>query len=144
MKNKIVSAAEAAAVIRAGDTVSVSGFVGIGTPDEMLVAIEKRFLETGEPTDLTLVFVAAPGDSKDRGLNRLVHPGLVKRGIGGHWALVPKLARLAVDGKDIRQTREGDASPGLTVLLIVSRGQPPIRTWMCIEPKTPCLSGFCV
>jgi propionate CoA-transferase len=99
MKNKIVSPAEAAAIIRSGDTVSVAGFVGIGTPDEMLLAIERRFLETGEPAALTLVFAAAPGDSKDRGLNRLAHPGLVRRAIGGHWALVPKLAKLAMDNK---------------------------------------------
>ena len=44
------------------------------------------------------MFAAAPGDSKDRGLNRLAHPGLVRRAIGGHWALVPKLGQLAVDG----------------------------------------------
>jgi len=99
MKNKIVSAAEAAAVIRAGDTVSVSGFVGIGTPDELLAAIERRFLDTGEPAGLTLVFAAAPGDSGERGLNRLAHPGLVRRGVGGHWALVPKLGKMAVDNE---------------------------------------------
>ena len=33
MKNKIVSPDEAAAILRDGDTVSVSGFVGTGTPD---------------------------------------------------------------------------------------------------------------
>jgi propionate CoA-transferase len=97
MRNKIVSPAEAAAIVRSGDTVSVAGFVGIGTPDELLIAIERRFLETGEPADLTLVFAAAPGDGKDRGLNRLAHPGLVRRAIGGHWALVPKLAKMAMD-----------------------------------------------
>jgi propionate CoA-transferase len=99
MNNKIVSAAEAVAIIRTGDTVSVAGFVGIGTPDELLIAIEKRFSETREPAGLTLVFAAAPGDGKDRGLNRLAHPGLVKRAIGGHWALVPKLAKLAIDNE---------------------------------------------
>jgi propionate CoA-transferase len=99
MKNKIVSPAEAAAIVRSGDTVSVSGFVGIGTPDELLVALEKRFLETGEPSGLTLVFAAAPGDGKERGLNRLAHDGMIKRAIGGHWALVPKLAQMAIDNK---------------------------------------------
>ena len=99
MRNKIVSSAEAAAIIRTGDTVSISGFVGIGTPDELLIAIEQRFLETREPAGLTLVFAAAPGDGKDRGLNRLAHEGLIKRAIGGHWSLVPKLGRLALDNK---------------------------------------------
>ena len=99
MKNKIVSAEEAIAIIRDGDTIAFSGFVGTGTPDELIITLEKRFLETGSPRALTLVFAAAPGDGKDRGLNRLAHPGLVKRVIGGHWSLVPKLGALAVSGK---------------------------------------------
>ncbi|MFT7593888.1 MAG: propionate CoA-transferase [Paracoccaceae bacterium] len=99
MANKQVSADDAVSVIRDGDTVSISGFVGVGTPDELLIALEKRFLDTGHPRDLTLVFAAAPGDGKDKGLNRLAHDGLVKCGIGGHWALVPKLAKMAVENR---------------------------------------------
>ncbi len=99
LTNKIVSADEATAIIRDGDTVCVSGFVGIGTPDELILALERRFLKTKQPTGLTLVFAAAPGDGKDRGLNRLAHEGLVKRVVGGHWALVPKLAELALDNR---------------------------------------------
>src|SRR3954470_5145309 len=95
MKDKIVSPDEAAAIIRDGDTVSVSGFVGIGTPDELILALERRFLTTGRPRGLTLVFAAAPGDGKDRGLNRLAHEGLVKRVVGGHWCLVAKLGQIA-------------------------------------------------
>jgi propionate CoA-transferase len=96
MKNKIVTAAEAIAIIRDRDTVCTSGFVGVGTPDELLIALEKRYRETRHPAALTLMFAAAPGDSKDRGLNRLAHDGLLKRVIGGHWALVPKLGELAI------------------------------------------------
>ena len=99
MKDKTVSAAEAVALIRSGDSVAVSGFVGCGTPDELIEGVERRFLETGGPRDLTLVFAAAPGDGQDRGLNRLAHVGLVKRAIGGHWSLVPKLSALAVDDR---------------------------------------------
>src|SRR3954454_6154760 len=71
LKNKIVSAAEAVALVRDGDTVAVSGFVGIGTPDELLIALRERFDETQHPAGLTLMFAAAPGDGKERGLNRL-------------------------------------------------------------------------
>jgi propionate CoA-transferase len=99
MKNKIVSAAEAIAIIRDGDTLACSGFVGSGTPDELIAALEKRFAETASPRDLTLLFAAAPGDGKDRGLNCLARDGLVKRAVGGHWGLVPKLSSMAVEGR---------------------------------------------
>ncbi len=97
MKDKISNVDQAVSVIKDGDTVCISGFVGVGTPDELLAALEKRFLESGSPRDLTLVFAAAPGDGAERGLNRLAHKGLVKRCIGGHWSLVPKLAAMAID-----------------------------------------------
>ena len=63
MRNKIDDAAEAVAIIRSGDTVASSGFVGVGTPDEIIKAPERRFIQTGEPRDLSLVFAAAPGQS---------------------------------------------------------------------------------
>jgi propionate CoA-transferase len=99
MRDKIVSAAESVAIIRSGDTVASSGFVGVGTPDAVIGALERRFLETGEPRDLSLVFAAAPGDGREKGLNRLAHDGMVKRLVGGHFGLVPKLARKAVSGE---------------------------------------------
>src|ERR1700740_3053340 len=99
-KDKIVSADEAGAIIRDRETVCTSGFSGIGTPDELLIALEKRHRETRHPADLTLMFAAAPGDAGDRGLNRLAHDGLLKRVVGGHWALVPKLGELALATTD--------------------------------------------
>ena len=99
MRNKITTAAEAVAVVQGGDAVCTSGFVGIGVPDELLLALEKRFIETGEPRGLTLLFAAGQGDGKDRGLNALGHDGLLKRAVGGHWGLIPKIGRLALEGK---------------------------------------------
>jgi len=97
IRDKVVSADEAVAIIRSGDMVATSGFVGVGTPDAIFAALEKRFLASAEPRDLGLLFAAAPGDGKDRGLNRLAHRGLIQRAVGGHWSLVPKLGRMAAD-----------------------------------------------
>ena len=99
MKNKIVSAAQAVAIIRSGDTVASSGFIGIGTPNELIQALRKRFDDTATPRDLTLLFAASPGDGKGHGLDNLACEGLVKRVIGGHYGLVPKLATMAVEGR---------------------------------------------
>ena len=99
MVDKVVSLENAIATISDGDTVCVSGFVGIGTPESLLRGIEERFLTHAMPKDISLLFAAAPGDGKDRGLNRLAHPGLVKRAVGGHWSLVPKLGALAMQNQ---------------------------------------------
>ena len=56
-------------------------------------------MRTGQPRDLGLLFAAAPGDGKDQGLNRLAHDGLIRRAVGGHWSLVPKLGRMAAEGR---------------------------------------------
>lgn len=99
MRHKIITAAEAAALVRSGDTVATSGFVGIGTPDELLAALSQRFVAEREPQGLTLVFAAGQGDGGERGLNRLGHDGLLKRVVGGHWGLIPKVGALALDNR---------------------------------------------
>ena len=48
-RGKIVSADEAVRVIRNGDTIALDGVVGGGVPDELIIALEKRFLEGESP-----------------------------------------------------------------------------------------------
>ncbi|HEU5296554.1 MAG TPA: acyl CoA:acetate/3-ketoacid CoA transferase [Burkholderiaceae bacterium] len=103
-RSKVVSADEAVRLIRSGDTVATGGFVGIGFAEGIAQALEALYTNpeiaaSDKPHDLTLLYAAGQGDGHQRGLNHLGHAGLVKRAIGGHWGLVPKLQKLAVENQ---------------------------------------------
>ena len=98
-QNKIVSAAEAVSVIKNGSMIATGGFVGTGFAEHLAVALEKRFVETGEPSNLGFVYAAGQGDGKSRGLNHFIHPGMVGKVVGGHWGLVPGLQKQAMENK---------------------------------------------
>ena len=97
---KIMSVSEAVKTyIQDGATITFGGFVGSAHPEEVSLTVEQEFLATGHPNNLTLLYCAGMGDGKEKGLNHFGHEGLVSKVIGGHWGLVPKLQKLALENK---------------------------------------------
>lgn len=96
---KIITAAEAAALIPDGATVGAAAMGQAGWPEEIGKSIEQRFLKEGHPRDLTFVHGSAITDWKSKGLTRFGHEGLIKRWIGGHLGSAMRLAELASQNK---------------------------------------------
>ncbi len=97
--SKLITGKEAAALVKDGMTLAIGGFVGFGVPEELLIALKERYLETKSPRDLTLFHTAAVGDGKERGCNHLGHEGLIRKLYCGHIGLEPKLNKLTVENK---------------------------------------------
>ncbi len=86
----ILTAEEAAQLVPNRATVTISSSAAQLVPDKVLGGIEARFLASGEPRDLTVVFPVAVGDSFGTvGLDHLAYPGLIKRLIGGSYVNGP-------------------------------------------------------
>ena len=72
---KLVTAQEAAALIRDGDVVSVSSSSGLGCPDLVLSAIGERFDNDGHPRALTTLHPIAAGDMYGiKGIDHIAKP----------------------------------------------------------------------
>ena len=97
--SKIITAKEAAALVKDGMTLGIGGFVGFGVPEELLIGLRERFLETQTPRNLNLFHTAAVGDGKQRGANHVGLEGLVKKLYCAHIGLEPALNKLTVENK---------------------------------------------
>ncbi|NMD54539.1 MULTISPECIES: acyl CoA:acetate/3-ketoacid CoA transferase [Tsukamurella] len=99
IRDKVVTAKEAVRLIRDGDHLVLEGFAGQGFAEELVLALEERFLASGSPKDLSLVFTVAQGDRGERGTVHLCHDGMIKRALGGHYGMAPALQKLALSGE---------------------------------------------
>lgn len=132
MRARTMSAAEAAVLVRDGDLVAISGNgAGMGSAEAVFAAIEKRFLETGHPCDLTLVHSLGIGDRGSLGVNRFAHEGLVRRVIAAHFTWSVRMQQL------IREEKvEAYCFPGGVVqhlLREIGAGRPGLFTHVGLE-----------
>jgi len=96
---KILTAAEAVALIRDGDTVASSGFVSSAIPEALIKALEARYLETGSPNEITYFYCGSQGQRDGRGGDHMAHKGLTKRVIAGHYNTAPALGERILAGE---------------------------------------------
>lgn len=127
MHTKFVSADDAAAMLRDGDTVALmGGGGGLMEATTLFQAIERRFLATQAPRQLTVVHALGIGDKATRGMNCFAHAGLVKRVIGGHWVWSPRMQQLALDNRIEAYILPGGVSSQL--FRAIGAGQPGLIT----------------
>ncbi|HEV7263597.1 MAG TPA: CoA-transferase [Falsiroseomonas sp.] len=95
-----ITAEQAAAALRDGDTLLVGGSGGgHAVPDALLEAVGRRFRETGAPRGITALHPVGLGDGATRGAGHLAQEGLLKRIVCGTFVNSPGIARLALDEK---------------------------------------------
>ena len=89
LEAKFISAQEAAEIILDGKTICPIAMTLVSVSESVLKALEKRFLETGQPKNLTLLHSCGQSD-RQRGIQHFAHEGFVTRIIGSHWGLQPR------------------------------------------------------
>lgn len=100
MMAKILTAKQAAEKVKDEDTIAATS-VNLGSfPEDIIAAIEKRFLASNQPKDLTVIASTGMGNSKPgRGLDHFAHEGLTKRVISGYCAHSPVMSEWMAEGK---------------------------------------------
>jgi propionate CoA-transferase len=97
---KIISAADAAELIRDGDCIAINSFLAWSNPESLHDALYDRFIKTGSPKDLRLFCASGFGvrDEK-RFADRYISAGAVREIIAGHYGSMPAAVRMALSGE---------------------------------------------
>lgn len=98
IKANFIKAEEAASMIEDGKTICTVGMTLISASESILKAIEKRFLETKHPSNLTLLHSCGQSDRKD-GIQHFAHENFVTKIIGSHWGLQPRWMEMIAENK---------------------------------------------
>jgi propionate CoA-transferase len=119
--SRVVPLDEAIAAIPDGATVASDGFTMMGVAEAVLSGIERSFLESGHPRDLIAVHAAGQSNVVG-GFEHFAQPGLVRRVVGPHWGLMPRMSQfLATDQAEAICLPQGQLS---TLLRSIAAGRP--------------------
>jgi propionate CoA-transferase len=93
---QVLSADQAAKLVREGDTILIGGSgSGHAIPESLIEAVERRFLASGQPRNITSLHPVGLGDRDQRGVSHFGHPGLLKRIVCGTVVDAPSVAAMA-------------------------------------------------
>jgi len=91
---KVITASEAADLVKDGDTLSVQGIICTSIPEDLIQALGARYRNTGTPKNITLFYESGIGDNAEGGMNGLAQEGLVGELHCAHLGTSPKMAAL--------------------------------------------------
>ena len=93
---QVITADKAVAIIQDGDSIIIGGSGGgHAVAENLIVALERRFLNSGKPEDISIIHPVGIGDGIDQGVNHLAHHGLLKRIVTGAFVNSPAIAEMA-------------------------------------------------
>ena len=97
---KVISGAEAAALIEDGDTILIGGSGGgHAIPERIMAEIGKRFRAEGRPRDITSIHPVGLGDRATTGASHFAQSGLLKRIVCGTYVDAPAIAAMAINNE---------------------------------------------
>jgi propionate CoA-transferase len=98
--SKIISAKEAAKLIKDQDVVATTTMGFANFPEEIFTAIEERYLAEQQPKNITFIQACGSGNFQEgRGADHLAHEGLLKRLIAGYIGTSPRIGNIVAEGK---------------------------------------------
>jgi propionate CoA-transferase len=101
--SKVTSFEEVVQKIPNDATITIGGLISVLCPEKVLVELEKHYLATGEPRNLTVITPVRVGWSRNEstGLEHVANPGMLKRLISGSFNVKegPRLTQMIRDSE---------------------------------------------
>ncbi|PXW97659.1 propionate CoA-transferase [Sphaerotilus hippei] len=97
---KVIRPEDVGALIPDQATVFLGGLAVTSLPEEVLLALERHYLDHGHPRQLTTWACGAIGNSGQAGMKHFAHAGMIKRVVAGHFGQTGKeMMKMVFDGE---------------------------------------------